>query len=93
MWVDGVTVLVGYLPIVSPHNLQDPFLHVFKWYGLHVGIRWPSLLRCRSSEIIHHFFQFKKEVVLKLRPLDPADKTAVRLMQNTIDETANVSIV
>lgn len=83
----------GHLPIVSPHNLQDPLLHVFKRYGLHVGIRWTSLLRCRGSEVIHHVFQFKKEVVLKLRPLDPAGKTAVRLRPGTTDETANSSIL
>lgn len=78
----------GHLPIVSPHDLQDPFLHVFKRYGLHVGIRWTPLLRCRGSEVIHHVFQFKEEVVLKLRPLDPAGKTAVRLRPSTTDETA-----
>lgn len=75
------TCASGHLPIVSPHNLQDPLLHVFKRYGLHVGIRRTSLLRCRGSEVVHHFLQFKKEVVLKLRPLDPAGKSAVRLRQ------------
>lgn len=62
----------GHLPIVSSHYLEDSLLHVFKWYGLHVGVRRTSLLGRWGSEVIHHFFQFKKEVVLKLRPLNPA---------------------
>lgn len=69
--IEKCSTSAGYLPIVPLHNLQDPLLHIFKWNWLHVGICRTSLFRCWSSKVVHHLLQFKQEVVLKLRPLNP----------------------